>query len=612
MNNVKCGKINKYFILQKRKKPYGVFTAIFHRTVLGKEYMFTIMKKVLEFLKPYKLQLTIGPFFKLSEAVLEILIPTLMAMLIDNGINAANRPYVLRMGLFMLCTATAGVLFAYICQYSASLASQGFGTDVRNAMYKKIGTLSHSQLDRLGTPSLINRITVDVNQLQYAVAMLIRLVIRAPFLCVGGLVMAMILDLKLSVIFMIVIPAFIILLFLVMFKTVPLYKSVQKKLDHLTLILREHLSGVRVIRAFARTDYERERFCTANSGYADTAIGVGRIAALTNPATTLLMNAAIVAVIWFGGMRVNTGSLTQGQVIAYINYITQILNAMIIVANLVVLYTKAYASALRVGEVLELEPEITAQNAETDKKGAKIEFSDVSLRYSEGADAALDGINLSIEKGETIGIIGVTGSGKSSLVSLIPRFYDATEGSVTVDGRDVRSYEPCELRKKIGIVQQRAVLFSGTVRDNVKMGKQDADDSEVMQAIRAAQAEEFVSRLPYGLDTQISQNGANLSGGQKQRLTVARALIRKPEVLILDDSSSALDFKTDAALRASIKENTADMTVIIVSQRVNTVRGADRIVVMDDGKIADCGTHAELLERCELYREICISQEAGE
>lgn len=570
------------------------------------------MKNVLKFLKPYRLQLTIGPFFKLSEAVLEILIPTLMAMLIDNGINAADRQYVLKMGLLMLCTATAGVLFAYICQYSASLASQGFGTDVRNAMYKKIGELSHSQLDRLGTPSLINRITVDVNQLQLAVAMLIRLVIRAPFLCVGGLIMAMILDLKLSVIFMIVIPLFIILLFLVMFKTVPLYKSVQKKLDRLTLILREHLSGVRVIRAFARTNYERERFCGSNADYADTAISVGRIAALTNPATTLIMNAAIVAVIWFGGVRVNVGSLTQGEVIAYINYITQILNAMIIVANLVVLYTKAYASAQRVDEILAIEPEITAEEGKLIKSDAKIGFSNVSLCYNEGADAALCGINLSIKKGETIGVIGVTGSGKSSLVSLIPRFYEATEGSLAVDGRDVRGYALGELREKIGIVQQRAVLFSGTVRENVKMGKPDADDEEVMQAIRAAQAEEFVSRLPEGLDTQISQNGVNLSGGQKQRLTIARALIRKPEILILDDSSSALDFKTDAALRASIKENTADMTVIIVSQRVNTVRGADRIVVMDDGKIAGCAAHDELVKTCELYREICVSQEVEE
>lgn len=570
------------------------------------------MKSILKYLKPYRFQLVVGPFFKLSEAVLEILLPTLMALLIDNGINAGNRPYVMKMGLLMLLTATAGVLFAYICQYSASIASQGFGTDVRNAMYKKIGTLSHSQLDRLGTPSLINRITGDVNQLQLAVAMLIRLVIRAPFLCVGGLVMAIILDLKLSVILMIVIPMFVLLLFLVMFRAVPLYKLVQKKLDGLTLILREHLSGVRVIRAFARVDRERERFGEANSDYAQTAIRVGRIAALTNPATTLLMNAAIVAVIWFGGIRVNTGSLSQGQIIAYINYITQILNAMIVVANLVILYTKAYASAFRVSEVLNLEPELTGGNGGVTESSAKIEFRDVSLKYTSGADDALSGISVSISEGETVGIIGVTGSGKSSLVGLIPRFYDATAGRVFVDGVDVKSYSLSDLRDKIGIVQQRAILFSGTVRENVKMGCPDADDSRVMEAIRTAQAEEFVAKLPLGLDTLVSQSGVNLSGGQKQRLTIARALIKKPEILILDDSSSALDFKTDAALRSSIAESTENMTVLIVSQRVNTVRSADRIIVMDDGQIVGCGTHRELLASCEIYREICTSQEAEE
>lgn len=477
---------------------------------------------------------------------------------------------------------------------------------------KKIGTLSHSQLDQLGTPSLINRITGDVNQLQLAVAMLIRLVIRAPFLCVGGLVMAIILDLKLSVILMIVIPMFVLLLFLVMFRAVPLYKLVQKKLDGLTLILREHLSGVRVIRAFARVDRERERFGEANSDYAQTAIRVGRIAALTNPATTLLMNAAIVAVIWFGGIRVNTGSLSQGQIIAYINYITQILNAMIVVANLVILYTKAYASAFRVSEVLNLEPELTGGNGGVTESSAKIEFRDVSLKYTSGADDALSGISVSISEGETVGIIGVTGSGKSSLVGLIPRFYDATAGRVFVDGVDVKSYSLSDLRDKIGIVQQRAILFSGTVRENVKMGCPDADDSRVMEAIRTAQAEEFVAKLPLGLDTLVSQSGVNLSGGQKQRLTIARALIKKPEILILDDSSSALDFKTDAALRSSIAESTENMTVLIVSQRVNTVRSADRIIVMDDGQIVGCGTHRELLASCEIYREICTSQEAEE
>lgn len=568
------------------------------------------MKTLVKYLKPYRLQLAIGPVFKLGEAILEILIPTLMAALIDNGINKGDTAYVLRLGVLMLITATCGVLFAYVCQYSASVASQGFGTDVRGAMYRKISSLSHSQLDRFSTASLINRITLDVNQLQGAVAMLIRLVIRAPFLCIGGLVMAMILDLKLSIILMIVIVLFVVLLFLVMFRAVPLYNSVQKKLDSLTLILREHLSGVRVIRAFARTDAERERFDAANTDFADTAIRVGRIAALTNPATTLLMNAAIIAIIWFGGIRVNIGSLTQGEVIAYINYITLILNAMIVVANLVILYTKAYASAKRVSEVLDTEPDLAdGAGAALHADGAKIEFKNVSLRYTDGADNALDNINLSISRGETIGIIGVTGSGKSSLASLIPRFYDAQTGTVSVDGADVKSYPLSELRAKIGIVQQRAVLFSGSVRENMQMGKPDATDAEIREALELAQAAEFVDKLPLGLDTHISQSGSNLSGGQKQRLTIARALVKKPEILILDDSSSALDFRTDALLRKAIAGLGGGMTVIIISQRVNTVRGTDRIVVMDDGRIAACAPHDKLLRSCEIYREICTSQE---
>lgn len=568
------------------------------------------LKTLVKYLKPYRLQLAIGPVFKLGEAILEILIPTLMAALIDNGINKGDTAYVLRLGVLMLITATCGVLFAYVCQYSASVASQGFGTDVRGAMYRKISSLSHSQLDRFSTASLINRITLDVNQLQGAVAMLIRLVIRAPFLCIGGLVMAMILDLKLSIILMIVIVLLVVLLFLVMFRAVPLYNSVQKKLDSLTLILREHLSGVRVIRAFARTDAERERFDAANTDFADTAIRVGRIAALTNPATTLLMNAAIIAIIWFGGIRVNIGSLTQGEVIAYINYITLILNAMIVVANLVILYTKAYASAKRVSEVLDTEPDLAdGAGAALHADGAKIEFRNVSLRYTDGADNALDNINLSISRGETIGIIGVTGSGKSSLASLIPRFYDAQTGTVSVDGADVKSYPVSELRAKIGIVQQRAVLFSGSVRENMQMGKPDATDAEIREALELAQAAEFVDKLPLGLDTHISQSGSNLSGGQKQRLTIARALVKKPEILILDDSSSALDFRTDALLRKAIAGLGGGMTVIIISQRVNTVRGTDRIVVMDDGRIAACAPHDKLLRSCEIYREICTSQE---
>lgn len=568
------------------------------------------MKRLFPFLKPYRLQLTIGPFFKLSEAVLELLIPTLMALLIDNGVNAGNRDYVIKMGILMLVIATCGVIFAYICQYSASIASQGFGTDVRNAMFKKIGTLSFTQLDKLGTPSLINRITGDVNQLQSAVAMLIRLVIRAPFLCVGGLIMAMTIDLKLSIIFMIVIPLFILVLFLVMFKAVPLYKSVQKKLDTLTLVLRENLSGVRVIRAFAGVKREKERFDDKNKDYADTAIRVGKIAALTNPVTTIIMNLAAIAVIYFGGIRVNTGHLSQGEVIAFINYITQILNAMIVVANLVVLYTKAYASALRVGEVLETQPAITYGEKSVGAKSENaVEFKNVSLTYAGSKVPALENINLTVRTGETLGVIGGTGSGKSTLVSLIPRFYDVTEGEVLINGAPIKDYSEDELRDTVAIVQQRAALLSGTVADNLRMAKADATMEEMRAAADVAQATEFIDRLEDGFDTHVSQGGNNLSGGQKQRLTIARALVKNSPILILDDSASALDYATDANLRRAIKENTDSQTVIIVSQRVNSVKDADRIVVLDDGEIVGIGAHRELIKTCEIYKEICYSQE---
>lgn len=568
------------------------------------------MKKLFPFLKPYRLQLTVGPFFKLSEAVLEILTPTLMALLIDNGVNTGDKSYIIRMGIIMLVIATCGVLFAYICQYSASIASQGFGTDVRNALFKKIGTFSFAELDRFGAPSLINRVTGDVNQLQSAVAMLIRLVIRAPFLCIGGLVMAMAIDLKLSIIFMIVIPLFIFVLFLVMFKAVPLYTMVQKKLDALTLVLRENLSGVRVIRAFAGVKRERERFKESNDDYYLTAVRVGRIAALTNPATTIIMNFAAIAVIYFGGIRVNTGHLTQGEVIAFINYITQILNAMIVVANLVVLYTKAYASAKRVSEVLSADTSIKYGNMTLAEAGnTAVEFKNVSFTYARSRVAAVDKLNLAVKTGETIGIIGGTGSGKTTLAGLIPRFYDATEGEVKINGIDVRDYSEEALRDTVAIVQQRETLFSGTIADNLRMAKPDASYDEMRGALEASQAAEFVDKLENGVETYVTQGGNNLSGGQKQRLTIARALIKKSLILILDDSASALDYATDASLRRAIKESTDGQTVIIISQRVSSVKDADRIIVMDDGETVGIGTHAELLKNCEIYREICLSQE---
>lgn len=569
------------------------------------------MKKILTFLKPYTLQLTAGPFFKLTEAVLELLIPTFMGLLIDNGIKAGDIRYTVRMGLFMLAAAVCGVICAYICQYSASIASQGFGTDMRTALFKHISGFSCSQMDIFGTSSLINRITGDINQLQTAVAMLIRLVIRAPFLCVGGLVMAMMIDIKLSVIFMIVIPLFIAALAFVMKKIVPLYSLVQEKSDRLALLLRENFSGIRVIRAFSRGIREKERFSDANSGYLKTAVYVGKIAAATNPATTLIMNFAVAAVILAGGSRVYSGDMTQGQITAFIQYLTLILNAMIVVADLVVLYTKAYASAKRVSEVLDTQPDmIYGDRNKAEKCGDIIEFKNVSMKYPGSAAFCVEGISFKAAEGETIGIIGATGSGKSSLINLIPRFYDACAGEVLLYGRNIKEYTKEFLEDTVSVVMQKAVLFSGTVGDNMRIGNKNAEDEEIISALRAAQAFDFVDKLDGGLNARVERGGMNFSGGQRQRLTIARALVKKSDILILDDSASALDYLTESNLRKAIAGY--KRTVFIVSQRVVSVMNADKIIVLDDGKAVGIGTHAGLLEKCELYREICVSQEVIE
>lgn len=568
------------------------------------------MKKILPFLKPYTVQLMVGPFFKLTEAVLELLIPTFMGLLIDNGIKAGDPRYTVRMGIFMLAAAVCGVVCAYICQYSASVASQGFGTDMRTALFKHISGFSYSQMDIFGTSSLINRITGDINQLQTAVAMLIRLVIRAPFLCVGGLVMAMLIDLKLSVIFMIVIPLFIAALAFVMKKIVPLYSLVQKKLDRLALLLRENFSGIRVIRAFSRNEREKQRFSDANAEYSKTAVYVGKIAAATNPATTLIMNFAVAAVILAGGSRVYSGDMTQGQITAFIQYLTLILNAMIVVADLVVLYTKAYASAKRVSEILKTQPDmIYGDKNKAEKCGNILEFKNVSMKYPGSAALCVEGVSFKVREGETIGIIGATGSGKSSLVNLIPRFYDTCGGEVLLYGRNIKEYTKEFLEDAVSAVMQKAVLFSGTVGSNMRIGNKNADDEEIISALRAAQAFEFVDKLEGGLNARVERGGMNFSGGQRQRLTIARALVKKSEILILDDSASALDYLTESNLRKAVAEY--KKTVFIVSQRVVSVMNADRIIVLDDGKAAGIGTHAELLEKCELYKEICVSQEVA-
>lgn len=573
------------------------------------------MLKFARFLKQFKREVLIGPVFKLTEAVFELIVPLVMAQIIDVGIANGDRGYVLRMGGVMVLLGLVGLGCALICQYCAARASQGFGTVLRSEMFRHINTLSHGEIDQIGTPSLITRITNDVNQLQLAVAMLIRLVVRAPFLVIGATVMALLLDWKLACIFFVAAPLMALVLYLVMSRSIPFYRIIQKKLDRISLITRENLSGVRVIRAFSRQEKEKERFAQASEDQMSTSIAVGRISALLNPLTSAIINLAIAAVIWFGGFRVDAGGMTQGEVIAFVNYLNQILLAMIVVANLVVIFTKAAASATRVDEVLELHPSIVnrvSRPAQEVEGSPEIAFDAVSFAYPDAGAYSLSDISFTVARGQTLGIIGGTGCGKSTLVNLIPRFYEVSQGSLKVDGVDVRDYPMDQLRGKVGIVPQRAVLFSGTLRQNMQWRKQDATDEEIWQALETAQAASFVRKMPDGLDSVILQGGKNLSGGQKQRLTIARALVGEPEILILDDSASALDFATDAALRQAIAKFSAGrgnrMTTIIVSQRANTVRYADQIVVLDDGKAAGIGTHEQLLESCQTYREIYWSQ----
>ena len=572
------------------------------------------MWKLARYLKQYKLQVILGPLFKLTEAVFELIVPLITAMIIDNGVKKGDVPYIWRMGGLMLLLGIVGLLCAIICQKMASIASQGVGTVLRNELFHHINSLSHAEVDRFETPSLITRITSDVNQLQYAVAMLIRLVIRAPFLAIGAVVMALFIDLKLGLIFVVVTPLIALVLYLVMSRSVPYFRVMQKKLDRISLVSREGLSGARVVRAFSRQKHEEERFTQAAEDQTRTAIQVGKLSALLNPLTYAIMNFGIVAIIWFGGIQVDTGTLEQGQIIAFVNYMTQTLLALIVVANLVVTFTKASASAARVNEVLETEPSVRepeGKTAEAKEGESRIEFRNVSFSYTGREPYVLKDLNFSIAPGETVGIIGGTGSGKSTLIQLIPRFYDTIQGEILVDGVNVKEYGFRMLRGKIGMVPQEAVLFSGTIETNLRWGCREATEEQMVQALRTAQAWDFVKALPKGIQSPVSQNGRNFSGGQRQRLTIARALTGSPNILILDDSASALDFATDAALRRAIRRETKDMTVLIVSQRVSSIRSADRIFVLDEGRLCGIGTHEELLENCGEYREICLSQASG-
>lgn len=572
----------------------------------------------------FRRYMVIGPACKLIEVIFDLLTPLVIAQMIDKGIGAHDVNAVVHYGMLLGAMAVIGISFTLVCQKMAALTSQGMGTDIRGALYEHINKLSYAELDRFGTPSLITRITNDVNQVQLAVALGVRMLIRWPFLAVGSMCAALAIDLKLGIIFLICTPAIGLVFWVVMARCIPYYKQLQAKLDRIALICREGLSGARVVRAFVREDHERERFAQAADDQANTAIAVGKLSSILNPVTFLVMNLGVCAILWVGGIQVSVGELTQGQVMAFVNYMTQTLTSIVYVANLVVVFTKASASASRINEVLNCVPGITDEGNQPvalPKPGnvapvPALSLSHASFSFGAGAANAVNDVTLELPLGKTLGIIGGTGSGKSTLVSLIPRLYDASTGSVSLMGADVRTWPLDQLRRVVATVPQRASLVSGSIRSNLTWRDEAATDEELWAALDMAQASEFVRNKPQGLDAPVEAGGKNFSGGQRQRLTIARALVGSPQILIMDDSASALDFKTDAALRHAIRERSMrgaakgglPLTTVIVSQRVSTVRDADVICVLDHGSVAGLGTHDELYATCQLYREICQSQ----
>ena len=570
------------------------------------------MFQLLRYAKDYRKQIILGPFFKFLEAVFELILPLFMARLVDEGIARHDQGKVIEMAVAMLGLSIVGLLCALICQYYASIASQGFGTVLRNRLMEKINSFSHKELNRFGTDTLITRMTNDINQMQGALAMLIRLVVRAPFLSIGSVIMAFYIDWQMGVIFLILLPLFCLILFLIIHYSVPLYKNIQQKLDQLNQLVTQNLSGVRVIRAFARTKTETAHFNDETEEISRLNQRVANISALLSPSTTLIMNAGVVALLYFGGFKVNVGHLEQGQVLALINYMNQMLLALIVVSNLVVLFTRAAASANRINEVFATDTTLADDGTieKADEQAPLIAFDHVDFRYTEKSGLALQDISFTLKEKKILGITGATGSGKSTLISLIPRFYDASSGSVSFAGNDVKDWSLDSLRAEIAIVPQTAVLFSGTIRENLQWGKSDATDEECREALAIAQASEFVETLPEGLDTMILENGKNFSGGQRQRLTIARALIRKPKLLILDDSLSALDYQTDLELRQALKRD-LDCGVIIISQRLRSIQDAETILLMDNGKIVAQGKHDALLQESQLYQELVNSQAEG-
>ena len=576
------------------------------------------MKKLLCYLKEYKKESVLGPLFKLLEATLELFVPLVVAAIIDTGIGNHDRGYVVKMCLVLVLLGLIGLAFSITAQYFAAKAAVGFVTKIRHVLFGHIQKLSYAELDTQGTSTLITRMTSDMNQVQNGVNLTLRLLLRSPFVVIGAMVMAFTIDVKAALVFVVGIPALAVVVFGVMLACIPLYRKVQNRLDKVLGLTRENLTGVRVLRAFCKEEEQETEFQKQNQTLTDTQKFVGRISALLNPLTYVIINVAIIALIWIGAIRVDMCIITQGAVVALYNYMSQILTELIKLANLIINITKSVACGNRIQSVLEVEPSIkdgaTMVSAvepgigEAGKSAYSVVFEHAGIRYPDAAQEAVSDITLNVRPGETIGIIGGTGSGKSSLVNLIPRFYDCSSGAVYVDGRNVCTYGLTELRDKIGVVPQKSVLFAGTIRSNMQWGKPDATDEEIFAALEIAQAKDVVSKKEKGLDTEVEQGGKNFSGGQRQRLTIARALVKQPEILILDDSSSALDFATDAALRMAIGSMKHKPTLFIVSQRTSAIQYADKIVVLDDGSVVGIGTHEELMNTCEVYREIYDSQ----
>lgn len=578
------------------------------------------MKKLLVYLKDYKKESVLGPLFKLLEATFELIVPLVMAAIIDTGVATGDKSYIMKMCMVLVLLAVIGLTCSITAQYFAAKAAVGFATKLRHALFAHIESLSFTEMDTVGTATLITRMTSDVNQVQNGVNLVLRLFLRSPFIVFGAMVMAFTIDVKAALVFVVTIPLLSIIVFGIMLISIPLYKKVQSALDKVLGITRENLTGSRVIRAFNKEDDEKVHFNENNDLLTRAQIYVGKISALMNPLTYVIINGAIVVLVWTGAVRVDNGYITQGEVVALINYMSQILVELVKLANLIININKSIACGNRIQSIFEMQPSITDGSGQkvdkvrtdtadrSEEAEYAVEFSHVGLTYAGAGDESLTDIDFKVKKGETIGIIGGTGSGKSSVVNLIPRFYDVTSGFIKVDGKDVKDYPLEELRGKIGTVLQKAVLFHGTIRENLKWGNPDATEEDLNRAITVAQAKEFVDNKEGRLDFEIEQGGKNLSGGQRQRLTIARAVVKKPEILILDDSASALDFATDAALRKAIREMEGETTVFIVSQRAASIQHADRIVVLDDGKIIGLGTSEELLESCEVYQEIYNSQ----